>query len=311
VYGFSEELLMAWRKAIDGGGGTLGSEEPALPFKREEIRAGREEDVVVARWADGHEHAIPGLTYTTLGDLMRGGQSVSQGPLWEGTHAKTMHKITVAQRVDRDLLVSVYEQSRQILQIKASKFGPLADEHRQAPNDNPTIQKAMKFLEPLVLKYCAGELEKEDLKKERDAMLEAMTRDTTSRSKRPAASTMTLGERGMALGRHLVHKRPAMAIGVGLVRKRPATATSEPRTPGKAETDVIDDGTRALESSSPESMPSQPAQRPAKKRNWKLRAPGPVDQHSASTPSRLPPVRDSAMSVWTTGGLFLNVSGGS
>ena len=49
--------------------------------------------------------------------------SLKHDVLWEAEHEITHHKIWMAQRVDRRLLLSVYEQSRQICQVRLDVFG--------------------------------------------------------------------------------------------------------------------------------------------------------------------------------------------
>jgi len=71
--------------------------------------------------------------------------------IWQGEHATTHHKISIAQRVDRALLCSVYEQSRQIASICANLFGPLpGDQPCAVENKHPPMQAACAFMLPLV-----------------------------------------------------------------------------------------------------------------------------------------------------------------
>ena len=296
---------MAWRKEAVGQT-VRGEQEMALAFCRERIKEGSEHELVVARWPDGHEHTISGLTYGRLGEMMRvsHGASASQGPLWEGVHSQTNHKITVAQRVDRQLLVSVYEQSRQILQVKATAFGPIEDEHKQQPNENSTIQAALKFLEPIVINYCAGTLEKDEMKKERDRLLAELAR-TRPRSKkgvykRPAAaqpmipkSEPTTAPSSQACQEVL--RRPAAATPMSPTSSQPLTRPSAATPTTRKKTKV--ENTESTTASGSTGGTESPAPTGPTVRNWKLR------KHDG-TPSRLPPVRDSALSVWTTGGLW-------
>eukprot|EP00973_Karenia_brevis_P057375 7980962-Karenia_brevis.AAC.1 len=54
--------------------------------------------------------------------------SKSEGPLWEGVHSETWgNKIKIDQRVDRTLLLSVYEQGKQVRQVCCWDFGELPE----------------------------------------------------------------------------------------------------------------------------------------------------------------------------------------
>ena len=81
-------------------------------------------------------------------------------PLLEGQHEKSKHAVTVQKRVDRELLLAVYEQSREVAILRVDKFGPLpSPQPAQVDNLNPTLQAAWDFLRPYVLKWICGETE--------------------------------------------------------------------------------------------------------------------------------------------------------
>ena len=77
------------------------------------------------------------------------GRSSSTGDLWVGTHNQTKHKIVLKQRVDRVLLLSLYEQERHVLQVPVSSFGPNESEHVQLDREHPTLKKALAMMIPL------------------------------------------------------------------------------------------------------------------------------------------------------------------
>ena len=65
--------------------------------------------------------------------------------LWEQEAKNTKHRTWVDQGVDRMLLVSLFDQGRQLCQIRADRCGPLSEEIRQparVPNDDPNMLKA-------------------------------------------------------------------------------------------------------------------------------------------------------------------------
>ena len=76
-------------------------------------------------------------------------------------HVKTKNKLRVDLRVDRALLLSVYESSRQIYNLCVWDFGDLPDEPKQPsriPIDNPVVQKAFECIKPTVIKYSQDEI---------------------------------------------------------------------------------------------------------------------------------------------------------
>ena len=77
----------------------------------------RVDEKIVASWPDGSQHEIP-LTVREFIDMSvcKGGGVVAD--LWAMGSEVTSHRIAIRQRVDRDLLVSVYEQEKQVLMIK-------------------------------------------------------------------------------------------------------------------------------------------------------------------------------------------------
>eukprot|EP00972_Heterocapsa_arctica_P027402 4029007-Heterocapsa_arctica.AAC.1 len=100
----------------------------------------------MATWLSGETHEVPGLTIGKLKTFLRrgpGAGSSSTGELWTGTHCDTKHKVTIHQRVDRFLLLSMYEQQRQILQVRMNLFGPVANDHEQLPMGDCTLEAAM------------------------------------------------------------------------------------------------------------------------------------------------------------------------
>ena len=73
--------------------------------------------------------------------------------------------IRIAQRPDRHLLLSIYEQSRQIYQVRVDAFGPLPEDHKGVlPHNNETLLKALQFLKPLAEDYSKDKITKDELK---------------------------------------------------------------------------------------------------------------------------------------------------
>ena len=148
-------------------------------------------DAIIAEFPDGEKWTVADLTVKKYEDLLGGRSSASKGELWSTSHAQTHNKIHISQRIDRDigpkenltlgsrLLVSVYEQSRQILQVRALDFGTLDGKDGTAiPNTHPTVQAALAFLQPLADGYAKGAIKIEDLKKMRDEQIKGLKQKT-------------------------------------------------------------------------------------------------------------------------------------
>jgi hypothetical protein len=162
-YGLNDELMLPFRKR-------KGTDlyETGLPIK---VNAdARPEDQVVGKFTDGTEHTI-GITNeewalkwpTTTGQ-------VKHQDLYETEHKGTKHKISIKQRPDRAfILMSIYEQGRQVLQVRQCLFGEAGSE--VMPIDHPTVVETLKFMVPLADMYAQGDLTVPGLKEERDKRL--------------------------------------------------------------------------------------------------------------------------------------------
>jgi hypothetical protein len=139
-------------------------EEPGYPIEVSED-AGASDAPVEARWPDGHVAVVTEMTHGALRLASRGSNvALSQGLVWEGEHEQSRHRVTVQQRVDRSLLLSMYEQGRQILMTRLDKFAEVQDQHHQVLKTHPTLIAAAAMMVPLAQRYCKGLLKREDLK---------------------------------------------------------------------------------------------------------------------------------------------------
>lgn len=112
--------------------------------------------------------------------------------MWEGWQEERKNKVTIDMRVDRTSLLSIHEQSRQVLQTTISRFGPVPGPQPGAiPRDSATLRKALNFMRPLVEGWCAGTYaSKLALRQARDATYSEYFgggRSGTAVKKRPAA----------------------------------------------------------------------------------------------------------------------------
>ena len=116
----------------------------------------------------GEEHEVPEiLNKQVLARLETHRSATQPNFIWEGVHIKTKNKITVAQRIDKILLLSMHEQSEQILQLRVSKWGPLPnvpEQHAPAGPRDPTLQIVLALMQPWAESYCQDKITIEDLK---------------------------------------------------------------------------------------------------------------------------------------------------
>jgi hypothetical protein len=94
---------------------------------------------------------------------------------WAGEHSISKNKIYVRARTDRELLMSMYEQKLQILQVKVATFQVAGADEKFA------IENAGKFMARLAIDYASDEIRKENLKAERDERLVALGLDKKTR----------------------------------------------------------------------------------------------------------------------------------
>jgi hypothetical protein len=158
-------------------------------------------------------------------------------PLWSASHISTHNALTISQRPDRSLLLSLYEQSKQVLQVRVGIFGPLPDpQPAVVPRSDETLQKALAFLRPLAERYSKGEVDTDALIAIRDDELSKLGLKKTSSAKAPRkrpASTMagTLEVETKPLVVPLkVEKKPA-ASAAKIKTEKPAPSPSPPLVP--------------------------------------------------------------------------------
>jgi hypothetical protein len=194
-YEFDMELLLPVR--IKPGGAA----EPGLPLATLNAEGSSLDDEVVAEWPDGHTAKIPGMTYGKVELLTKRGckHTGGTGDLFASEHVESKNNVCIKQKVDRRLLLVVYEQTHQILMVKLADFGKIEDERHQVLATHPACVGGLAFLKPLIEKYCRGEIKKTELpQKKGDALKELgiKTRSAAGVCKRPAAAVQDDGAAG-------------------------------------------------------------------------------------------------------------------
>jgi hypothetical protein len=151
---FDKELMLCTRSAV--------GIPRELSFAIIDLPSRDEADMVKASFANGDIVEVPGLTYLALRRLQRKTHT-GTGKLWVGEHSVTHHSLCIEQRVDRKLLLSIFEQSKQRLQVRVDQFGIVLDHTKPLHHDDPVLQLALKFLQPIAEKFALDQLKVTDL----------------------------------------------------------------------------------------------------------------------------------------------------
>ena len=84
------------------------------------------------------------------------------GALAEGEHGTTTNRIVVQHNVDRKLLVIMFDQTPQILQVRADKFGKVptddADVQQALPHTDEVMLATIEFYKPIFKDYIDDKL---------------------------------------------------------------------------------------------------------------------------------------------------------
>ena len=160
IFGFNPEMHKAWR--------VLRSKPKSKQELCMEIVAPKgatDHDLCEAVWPDDSRTAIAELTVQAHQASHRPSPGASSANTWQKLHTVTKNVISVRKRVDRCLLVSIYEQGAQVCQVNVhAKFG----------ETSAAIDKALEFMVTLATEYVENKIQKKDLFPRRNAMLEAV-----------------------------------------------------------------------------------------------------------------------------------------
>ena len=143
-------FLFEWREDLLLARRMRGADGPCELSKPPTATDGLDTSPLVATWADGVSWTVPGWSqkrYKEYCNRSRGRPKIER--LWEGVALHTSHELYLAQRVDRVLLMSLYEQSKQIAQLRIDLFGSLPGEQpAQVDNACQPVQDALGFFPP-------------------------------------------------------------------------------------------------------------------------------------------------------------------
>ena len=123
----------------------------------------------------------------------------------------TNHTIYVKQRIDRHLLVSIYEQNKQILQIRTDTFGNIADQKTALPPDDDVLKEAIAFMSEIAADFADDKIEKCNLPEERKKRL-AIRRSGTAQNPVEKKERQRQRQRVLPKGRRRQNQRQALLI---------------------------------------------------------------------------------------------------
>lgn len=235
VVSFCKELMLATRHDVAVGQAT---KETSLPIEICGETALDKMTLVQATFKDGSKALVPGLTVASYRQLLKrgDGEKTKVKVLWSSHHVETKHLIYVQQRIDRQLLLSLYEQTRQRLQIRVDVFGPVEDQGRHLPRDSAVLARALDFMRPIAEKFAAGLVEHKELINLRNEMIKALATTSTPVKKRPASAEVASEPQAA----------PAQKMKEEAKTSKPKKPKPEPKpeasNPAKARYTIIDAG---------------------------------------------------------------------
>ena len=118
-YGFDKDLRVGWRVAV---GDRKQNKELSLPLQ---VPADAPDDTLKVKFEDGSTWEVPDMCNKDFEKIAK--QRGRDPPLWQGRHSKSHNLLQISQRPDRNLLCSLFEQTKQVLQVRMSLFGPLPE----------------------------------------------------------------------------------------------------------------------------------------------------------------------------------------
>ena len=143
----------------------------------------------------------------------------SNETILEGQHSVTKNKLVVAQRADRQLLLSMYEQSKQICQVRVDRCGPLpGTQPCTVPLETPALQTCIVFMKKVAQDYASDKINLQQIK---ELKREFEERHPLAAAKRAASTAASMGTEPAP---SKVVKQPASSK----VLKKPAAAGTMP-----------------------------------------------------------------------------------
>jgi hypothetical protein len=145
-----------------------------------QFRMPREDhDPITAVWPDNHEHVMHDISKKQWARVCAGRESKkSKGLFWEGEVVATHHKLTVQKRQDRNLLISIFEQAKQIDNIFVKSFSKTGEE-----DEATMIMAASWYVKKIAIPYSVGEIpDKKQLREKRMNLIKNLDIDEIAKN---------------------------------------------------------------------------------------------------------------------------------
>ena len=191
VYAYNDELNLGTRTYMQGKKKIT---EPSYALEVPTECA--DSDPVVAHWPDETLAILPGVSAAKIRAASNKISRKGEGVLFEATMKDTKHKITIMQRVDRKLLLSLYEQQMQRLSVNLDVWGKIEDQHVQLCASDPILQQGLAYLKPFAEDYAAGKVARAELKSHRDSQMKREGLMDASGRQKPFASRQATSSSG-------------------------------------------------------------------------------------------------------------------
>jgi hypothetical protein len=216
-YDWDPGMLLAFRKTSD-----TSSRQYSLPVELDDDQA--DTDKIIARWDDGSMFTIEDMTVQAYRQQADQRGTKERDCLWTGSHTVTHHRLEIKQRPDKELknkplstklLMSLYEQGRQILQVRVCEFGHVQGDGQCLSPEDKTIKAALAFMQPIAIDYMMNKFPVDEIKDIRNKAFEkhktlsqTLASQEASPLKKPAMAACAADAKAKASS---VRKRPASA----------------------------------------------------------------------------------------------------
>ena len=135
--GFCTQTLLGWRcKNSEAEVESL--KEYSWPLTVDNVP---DDKLVLITWPDEDSVMFFELSignYKLMSQFDKQAARGGEGFMWEGEMMGTHHRLTIAQRKDRALLLSLYEQGKQVCMVRMNILAPIANESEFLEKDHPT-----------------------------------------------------------------------------------------------------------------------------------------------------------------------------
>ena len=162
-YGFSTDLSLPWTRA----GTRHATPKPGAVVLREQ--GDKDDDPIRASWPDGTIKSITACTWGEWSTTSSAKHAPVADVLYASEHSASHHRLLVKPRMDRGLLVSLYEQNSHIGCVRVALLSTEADEPPDCKNNH---HKVAALMIRLTKRYEKNEFLRSDLYARRNEMLQ-------------------------------------------------------------------------------------------------------------------------------------------